>query len=78
MVQALQTLVGRPELSGLEAEVDCVAGYQAFYQGELVSARGLLERAVANQGEPTPIWPLPNDPLVAAYVGDGLHLHPGG
>jgi hypothetical protein len=69
MVQALQTLVGRPELSGLEAEVDCVAGYQAFYQGELVSARGLLERAVANQGEPTPIWPLPNDPLVAAYVG---------
>jgi class 3 adenylate cyclase/tetratricopeptide (TPR) repeat protein len=55
---------GRPGL-------DACRGVEAFYRGELLQARELMSRAVAGlaDDDPDPAeWPLPNDPLAAAYA----------
>jgi len=68
---AIERQLDRTPMHAGRPSLDACRGVEAFYRGDLLQARDLLSRAVAGLADddvdPTE-WPLPNDPLAAAYA----------
>jgi tetratricopeptide (TPR) repeat protein len=67
-------MVERDAYSWFEPEVEAVAGWQYFYEGQIDHARAHLRRAVSGfRARPpdqivSPFWPLPNDPVAVSEI----------
>ena len=74
LIERLGELVGQPAFSWFAPEVSACAGFQDFFEGRLVPARGHLDRAMAGfAGRPpeqsvSPFWPLPHDPVAVSAI----------
>jgi class 3 adenylate cyclase/tetratricopeptide (TPR) repeat protein len=68
---AIERQLDRTPMRAGRPSLDACRGVEAFYGGDLVQARELLSRAVAGLTDDDvdlTAWPLPNDPLAAAYA----------
>ncbi len=74
LIDRLSEMVRQPAFSWFEPEVESCAGWLAFYEGNLESARGHLERGTAGllarpaDQSVSPFWPLPNDPIAVSEI----------
>jgi class 3 adenylate cyclase len=74
VLEPLMASVDLAEMGWIAPEVRSCMGYHAFYEGDLSSARRLLEQAWADfSARPagqtvSPLWPLPNDPVPVTAV----------
>lgn len=74
LIDRLSLMVGQPEFSWFEPEVESCAGWLDFYEGNLEAARSHLQRCIegflarpADQAV-SPFWPLPNDPIAVSEI----------
>jgi class 3 adenylate cyclase/tetratricopeptide (TPR) repeat protein len=74
IVDRLTTMVERDAYTWFEPEVEAVAGWQHFYEGQVDHARAHLRRAVSGfaarpaEQKVSPFWPLPNDPVAVSDI----------
>jgi class 3 adenylate cyclase len=74
LIERLTAMVRSDAFAWFEPEVAACAGWQDFFAGNLLSARGHLERAVAGfatrpaDRSVSPFWPLPNDPVAVSHI----------